>query len=382
MSARQPSGGVALPEIAESARVIVCVGSGGVGKTTTAALVGMEAARRGRRVLVMTVDPARRLATSLGMRDLDHELQRVDLSSLGHADAGGEMWATMLDMKRTFDGIVDRTAPDAATRDAILTNRFYQFFSTSLAGAQELSASERLFEVVADGSWDLVVLDTPPSTNALDFFDAPNRFFDALESKAVQWIMEASTGSLLGMGAQFLLRTLSRFTGGEFFTELGTFLTNFHLLLDGFRQRTEATDELFRDDGSHFVLVTAPDPATVDEALSFREKLDARRVSLTAVVANRVHAQIAGGDASPDALSRDLQAAVPELGDAAAPLAERLLENAADFRALGERDATMLQRLRDVLGERVELVEVPLYPRDVHSLSGLERMRKDLFRGA
>lgn len=368
-----------LHEIAETARVVVCVGSGGVGKTTTAALMGLEAARLGRRVLVMTVDPARRLASSLGIEGLDHELQRVDLSAESTFSADGEMWATMLDMKRTFDGIVERTAPDTATRDRILTNRFYRYFSTSLAGAQELSASERLFEVVHDGSWDLVVLDTPPSTNALDFFDAPNRFFDALESKAVQWIMEASTGSLIGMGAQFLLRTLSRFTGGEFFEELGTFLTNFHLLLDGFRQRSAATEELFRDAGSHFVLVTAPDPATVDEALSFREKLGARHVSLSAVVANRVHAQIPGAEVSVGELQAALSEAAPELREASAPLAERLLENAADFRALGARDARMLGRLTAALGPEVDLVQVPLYPRDVHSLSGLARMQGDLF---
>ena len=168
----------------------------------------------------------------------------------------------MLDMKRTFDSIVDRYARDARARDAILENRFYHHFSTSLAGAQELSASERLHEVTEAGDWDLIVLDTPPATNALDFFDAPGRFFDALDTKALQWVMQASTGGLMGMGAQFLLRTLGRFTGGEFFEELGVFLRHFSGLLDGFRERTASTARLLAAPTTRFVLVTAPDPAT------------------------------------------------------------------------------------------------------------------------
>jgi anion-transporting ArsA/GET3 family ATPase len=365
----------------EGARVVVCVGSGGVGKTTTAALVGIEAARRGQRVLVMTVDPARRLATSLGVRGLDHEEQRIDLSTVADVAPTGELWATMLDMKRTFDAIVERTAPNADTRNAILNNRFYHFFSTGLAGAQELSASERLFEVVSDGRWDLVVLDTPPSTNALDFFDAPNRFFDALDSKAVQWIMQASSGSLLGMGAQFLLRTLSRFTGAEFFTELGAFLSNFHLLLDGFRDRSAETEALFRSPSSRFVLVTAPDPATVDEALRFRDRLASREVRLSAVVANRVRGEQppAAAALGVTALASALRASVPELGEAAAQLAERLHLHAEALAALGRRDRAMLDALQAAVGPDVPMVRVPLYPTDVHSLAGLARMRRDLF---
>ena len=217
----------ALERMVQRAKVIVCVGSGGVGKTTTAAIVGIHAARLGKRVVVLTVDPARRLASSLGAKGLDHDLQQIPIDALTDApngsasavEAGGELWATMLDMKRTFDGIVERDAPDAATRDAILNNRFYKSFSTGLAGAQELSASERLLEVVSSGDWDLVVLDTPPSANALDFFDAPGRYFEALDSKAVQWVTNASSGGggllggLLGGGTQMLLKVLSRFTG-------------------------------------------------------------------------------------------------------------------------------------------------------------------------
>ena len=371
----------ALGSVVDGARIVVTVGSGGVGKTTTAALVGLHAARAGKRVLVMTVDPARRLANALGARDLDHELQRIEL-----ADASGELWATMLDMKRTFDSIVDRYARDARARDAILENRFYHHFSTSLAGAQELSASERLHEVTEAGDWDLIVLDTPPATNALDFFDAPGRFFDALDTKALQWVMQASTGGLMGMGAQFLLRTLGRFTGGEFFEELGVFLRHFSGLLDGFRERTASTARLLAAPTTRFVLVTAPDPATVREALAFRTTLARREVRLSAVVANRVHRRVANIDHfdSMQSLAAGLE---PLLAEAAPVermrLATRLLETARDLAQLADHDAHTLAELGDALavgGARVPIIRVPLYARDVHSLEGLERMRADLFR--
>lgn len=370
-----------LGRVVEGARIVVTVGSGGVGKTTTAALVGLHAARAGKKALVMTVDPARRLANSLGARGLDHELQEIEVEG-----ASGELWATMLDMKRTFDGIVERYAHDAQARDAILTNRFYHHFSTSLAGAQELSASERLHEVTESGSWDLVVLDTPPTSNALDFFDAPGRFFEALDTKALQWVMQASTGGLMGMGAQFLLRTLGRFTGGEFFDELGVFLRHFSGLLDGFRVRTESTSRLLAAPSTRFVLVTAPDPATVREAMAFRESLAGRDVRLSAVVANRVHRRVAGVDRyeSMQELAHALEPALPEAQPVERMrLATRLLDTARDLAKLADHDAEMLVELERALssgGVSVPIVRVPLYARDVHSLEGLERMRGDLFR--
>ena len=370
----------ALGAVVDGARIVVTVGSGGVGKTTTAALVGLHAARAGKRVLVMTVDPARRLANALGARDLDHELQRIEL-----ADASGELWATMLDMKRTFDSIVDRYARDARARDAILENRFYHHFSTSLAGAQELSASERLHEVTEAGDWDLIVLDTPPATNALDFFDAPGRFFDALDTKALQWVMQASTGGLMGMGAQFLFapRALHR---RRVLRGLGVFLRHFSGLLDGFRERTASTARLLATPTTRFVLVTAPDPATVREALAFRTTLARREVRLSAVVANRVHRRVANIDHfdSMQSLAAGLE---PLLAEAAPVermrLATRHLETARDLAQLADHDAHTLAELGDALavgGARVPIIRVPLYARDVHSLEGLERMRADLFR--
>ena len=372
----------ALDHLLEDTRVVVSVGSGGVGKTTTAAITALHAALRGRRALVMTVDPARRLANSLGTDGLDHDIQRIDLP-----DCSGELWATMLDMKHTFDGIVERYSADATTAERILGNRFYHHFSTSLAGSQELSASERLFEVVESGEFDLVVLDTPPTANALDFLDAPVRFFDALDSAAIQWVI-AATGfargrGIVGMGTQFILRTLGRFTGQEFFEELGEFLFHFSGLLDGIRDRSDATQRLLRDDATRFVIVTTPDPRTLDEALGFRQRLDEFGVHVGGVVINRTHRGFADNRFCDQPLTT-LADALLDTGDPgergdAARIARALLDNARAFTALAERDTLGLEALRESLGSGVPTVRVPTYASDVHSIDGLLRMRTDLF---
>ena len=372
-----------LDHLLEGTRVVVSVGSGGVGKTTTAAITALHAALRGRRALVMTVDPARRLANSLGTDGLGHEVQRIAVP-----DAPGELWATMLDMKHTFDGIVERYSADQETADRILGNRFYHHFSTSLAGSQELSASERLFEVVESGEYDLVVLDTPPTANALDFLDAPVRFFDALDSAAIQWVI-AATGfargrGLIGMGTQFILRTLGRFTGQEFFEELGEFLFHFSGLLDGIRDRSDATQRLLRDDETRFIIVTTPDPATLEEALSFRHRLDDFGVHVGGVVINRTHRSF-GENAYTDLPLTNLTEALLAIPDThedrgdTARVARALLDNARAFDTLAERDERGLQALRDSLGADVPVVRVPTYASDVHSIDGLLRMRTDLF---
>ncbi len=379
------SDGRALDARLRDAKVIVSVGSGGVGKTTSAAIVALNAALAGKRALVMTVDPARRLANSLGVDGLGHDIQRIPLT----VENGGELWATMLDMKNTFDAIVERYAPDAETAEKILGNRFYHFFSTSLAGAQELSASERLYEVVESGEYDLVVLDTPPTANALDFLDAPVRFFEALDSTAIQWVL-AATGfgrgrGLVGMGAQFILKTLGRFTGQDFFQELGEFLFHFSGLLKGIGERSEATQRLFKDPTTLFVIVTSPDPATIDEALHFRGRLAEFGVRVGGVIANRTHRRF-DGNRFADAPINTLTDALEGIEGARilgrpvlSKLARVLLENAKAFDRLANRDDATIAALREGVGDEVPVVRVPMYAQDVHSVAGLLRMRKDIF---
>ncbi|MCB9521729.1 MAG: ArsA family ATPase [Myxococcales bacterium] len=374
-----------LDQVVRDARIIITVGAGGVGKTTTAAVIAMHAARAGRRALVLTIDPARRLANSLGLDGIDHALRQIPLEG---AAPGGELWASMLDMKSTFDAIVARYAPDATTRERILANRFYHYFSTSLAGAQELSASERLFEVVQSGQFDLVVLDTPPAANALDFLDAPVRFFDALDSAAIQWVISATgfgkSRSLFGLSTQLVLSTLGRFTGRQFFEELGEFLHHFSGLLDGIRERSEATQRLLRQGTTRLVLVASPDGATIDQAFGFRDRLAGFGVDVGAVVVNRTHRALR--------TNRFVAAPIGELVDALEAiegarvqgrptltrLARLVLANAAQWTALADRDDATLARLRAEL-PGVDVIAVPTYAADIHSLDALDRMRADLF---
>ena len=375
-----------IGQVIADARVIVCVGSGGVGTTTTAAVVAMQAAMMGRRTLVMTVDPARRLANALGLNGLDEDIQRIDLSALGY-DGPGELHATMLDMKRALDEIVERHAPDIATRNAILENQFYHYFSTSLAGAQELSAGERLYHEAASGRWELIVLDTPPTANALDFLDAPIRFHEALDSAALQWIIEASGqaarkgGSWLNVGTQFMTRVLGRFTGMEFFQELSGFLVHFSTLFEGFHARTRATADLFADPSTAFLIITSPDPMTVREALYFRRHLGSLRVRLGALIVNRVRRTFDGADADDiptvvDSLMA-IEGAAIEGRATLERLARKLVHNAHEWDVLALRDRQVCADLADEVAPS-PVLSIPLNAGDVHNLELLDVLRQDL----
>lgn len=368
----------------EGARVLVVVGSGGVGKTTTSALLALHAARSGKRALVLTVDPARRLANALGLARMDEDLHRIDIDQT----APGELWASMLDMKRAFDDLVARHAASPAQRDAVLKNRFYHFFSTSLAGAQELAASERLWEVASSGRFDLIVLDTPPTSNALDFVDAPKRYFEALDSTAFRWIIEAGAqrSGLFAVGTAALLRTLARFTGQEFFDELREFLVNFSALFDGFRERTLATSRLLADPTTRYLIVTTPEPLTMDESMAFGERLDAIGLRPSAVLVNRVRRRMrAGGmaagkaDALADAIGQ-IEGADLLGRPTVLRLAKKVIANAGDFAQLALRDRQTVAQLRTLVSPAPVLV-APLFATDIHDVDGLDRMRSEIAVG-
>lgn len=381
-----------LEELLDTRKVVVVVGSGGVGKTTSSALFGLHAAIRGKRVLVMTIDPARRLANALGVKGLDHDIERIDLDMFREFDVDpkGELWATMLDMKSAFDSIIERNVESEEERKAIFENRFYHFFSTSLAGAQELSATDRLLDVVRSGRFDLVVLDTPPTSNALDFLDAPKRFADALDNDTIRWFIDAGRRvtrltSFVNVGTGLVIRTLGKFTGIDFFRELGDFLYHLNKVLVGFHERAEQTQEILMGDDAAFVIVTSPDPATVREAQFFREKLNEYGAQFGAIITNRVR-QLLPVDVQiqddPAALKDALMKLAPSelYGEAMTErLAVKLARNAQDFNGLARMDARTIQELGQEFGENVSLNQVPLYAQDIHSLKGLERVRRDLF---
>ncbi len=358
-----------VADLLEDKRVCVCAGSGGVGKTTTSATIALGMAARGHKVCVVTIDPARRLANSLGLDELDNQPRRVTTPGLD-----GELWAMMLDAKRTFDEVIEQLAKDARTRDQILENRIYQQLSGAVAGTQEFTAMAKLFELHDSGDWDLLVLDTPPSRNALDFLDAPDRLTDFLEGRALQVFLRPAgfASRIVGKGTGLVFSVLGRVTGTDLLSDLSTFFQALGGVLDGFRERAGLVKQLLSDPDTTFVLVSSPEREPVEEAIYFGKKLAEARMPLGGVVVNRVHHDVLGDsdvDDVEDVLSDEVDPA----------LAHRAAENLRDFHVLAQRDAAGIERLRKALGKRTPLVAVPHFDDDVHDLAGLGRMRDWLF---
>ena len=285
----------ALADLIETRRVIVTVGAGGVGKTTTAAALGVAAARRGKRVLCLTIDPAKRLAESLGISEMRTEAATVDPARFAAAGIAleGSLTAMMLDTKRTFDELVMKYSSSQEKAERLLSNKLYQYVSTSLAGTQEYMAMEKLVAVKNDPRYDLIVLDTPPTANALDFLDAPERLINALDSSAMKWFIQAFESSgklslnLLAKSAAVVLRGIGKITGGGFLEAMAEFITELNDLFGGFKQRAKVVQEALRGPDVAFVLVTSPAPMSIKEVLYFSERLASHGMPRGAFVVNR-----------------------------------------------------------------------------------------------
>jgi anion-transporting ArsA/GET3 family ATPase len=361
-------------------RVCVIGGSGGVGKTTTSAAIAAGMAARGLKVAVVTIDPAQRLATALGLDELGNEPHRIEPGSF--ADAGlplgdGELWAMTLDPKRTFDELIEKLAPDDATREQILANRVYRELSDAIAGSQEFTAVAKLHELAQEGDWDLLVLDTPPSRNALDFLDAPDRLAAFFEGRALQTLLRGGGAGLrlIGRGAGLVLGLLRRVTGAELLSDLSDFFRLLGGLLGGFRERAAQVEALLRADGTTFLLVTSPEREPIEEAIYFRRRLRAAGMTLGGAIVNRVHADDPGADGALD----DLPALLERETGLSPALAARVAAAFADEHALARRDAANVAQLTDRLGAGVPLLQVPLLDGDVHDVGGLVRLGAELF---
>ena len=356
---------MSVATLLEGKDVCICAGAGGVGKTTTAAAIGVGMARRGLKVAVLTIDPAKRLANSLGLPELGNEERRIEL------DAPGELWAMMLDAKSTFDEIVAKHAPDAATRDAVLSNRIYKELSTAVAGSQEYMAMEKLHELHAEGRYDLLVLDTPPTRNALDFLDAPDRLARFIDSRALHFFLAPSrTGlKIFSRGTGLLFSVLKRITGIDLLKDLSDFFASFGDMAQGFRDRAKAVKRLLADERTTFLLVTSPAHEAVEEAKFFRDKIEEAGMPFGGVVVNRMHVEEPDGEAEADL--------APSLGP---ELAEKVMANFEDFHALAERDRRNVEELTGDMGDR-PLVVVPYLDEDVHDLDGIEAINEHLFAG-
>jgi anion-transporting ArsA/GET3 family ATPase len=345
--------------------VCICAGSGGVGKTTTSAAIALGMAARGRKVAVLTIDPARRLASSLGLPELGNEERRVPVA------VDGELWAMMLDAKRTFDELIEWHAPDERTRDAVLGNRIYQELSNAVAGSQEYMAMEKLHELHQEGRYDLLVLDTPPTRNALDFLDAPRRLSEFIDSRTLQVFTTPGRVGLkvLGRGTGAALSVMRRATGIDLLEDLGEFFRSFGDMTAGIRERAGRVNDLLADSRTAFVLVTSPRRDALEEAAFFHHRLMDAGLPFAGVVANRVHQ--AGGPSDPAELTQ-------LLGE---PLARKVIRTYEEERRLAERDRENLAALRTRLG-RKPMIEIPHLHDDVHDLDGLRQMDEYLFADA
>jgi anion-transporting ArsA/GET3 family ATPase len=360
-----------VQRLIDASNVIVCCGSGGVGKTTTAAVLGLEAAVHGRRVVVATIDPARRLADALGLEDgLAAEPQRIDFSS---AEAsGGELWAMMLDTEATFDSLVRRHAGDPAQVDRILTNPLYRNMAGAMSGTQEYMASETLHALHGDDRFDLVVVDTPPSRNALDFLDAPGVLARFLDHRAFKLLMLPTKSGLrvLGPAAQPILKAIGRVVGTEVLTDAVAFFQAFAGMEDGFRDRADEVVALIRAAETSFVVVATPRHDTIGEAVWFAQQLVEQGVRAGAVIVNRTQPAFGVGTAA-DATAA-ARAAVGN-DDLVA-----LWTNVAELRTLRERERDLIAPLADVVGDN-SIATLPLLDRDVHDLAGLQAIAGHLF---
>lgn len=366
-----------------SRRIVVCVGPGGVGKTTVAAAIALQRALEGGRVLVCTIDPARRLANALGLSSLGNLESRVPEHQF--AEAGlrprGALFAMMLDVKRTWDDLVARHAPDPVRRERILRNRLYQQMSSALAGSQEYMAMEKLHELATDRDYDAIVLDTPPTAHALDFLEAPDRILDFLGNETARALLAPAVGAgkiglrLAQLGGGYIAKTLARFTGQAVLSDLGDFLQGFQGMYDGFKERAAEVHALLSRPDVGFVLVTSPAPAAIRETLSLHERLHAESMPVAGIVANRVTSGLWPLD-GPLPGAAELAPALAAAGAPDAGLAARLARTLSEHESRAGADRAALEPLFEAIA--APRTVVPRLETDVHDLAGLARMGERL----
>jgi anion-transporting ArsA/GET3 family ATPase len=365
----------ALTKSLKGKRVCICVGSGGVGKTTTSAALALGLAARGQKVAVVTIDPAARLASALGLERLSGEPRLIEPELLAEhgVQCKGELWAMMLDSKGTFDDIVTRLAANEQEREQILANPIYRELSSAVAGSQELSAMAKLYELRHERDFDVIVLDTPPSRNAVDFLETPTRLLGFLEGRALKVFLSPGglAARVFGRSTGIVFAIFARVTGVDMLSDLSTFFRSLSGILDGFSERTRGVAELLRDSATTFLIVTSPEPEPASEAEYLAQRLATRGMSRGGLIVNRVHF-----DGLGDSSTEDVQALLaPELGER---LAKRVAGNLADFDVLVQRDRDTVARLTRELGERSPIL-VPHLDEDVRDIAGLARLSEHLF---
>jgi anion-transporting ArsA/GET3 family ATPase len=385
---------VTLRDVVADHRIVVSAGSGGVGKTTVAASLALWGSLQGRRTVVLTIDPAKRLATSLGLETLGsvpREISAAVFQAQGLAPAGS-LSAMMLDQKGAWDALVERHAPPEA-RARILKNPFYQHLSQTFAGSQEYMAIEQLCLLAESGDYDLIVVDTPPTRHALDFLEAPQRLGDFLDKSVIKWFVRPyfnagwSALRAVNRSVGFLLRRIEQATGVSALAEISDFFTSMSGLFDNFQARIDKAYEVLRGSGTAFVVVSSPEEQVLEDAEYLSTKMGELRMPLKGVVLNRVHHEFRpsrrgrrGGEVGPEEVPELAAIVERALGGRAGEAAE-LAANFADYQALARGESLRIEQFRAGLPRRVPVVSVPNFARDVHDLAALAAMHAHLFGG-
>ena len=385
-------------ELIDTREIIVCCGSGGVGKTTTAAAIAIHAAICGLKVLVLTIDPAKRLANSLGLSDLGNQERRVPQKKFTEVGVNpkGELHAMMLDTKRTFDDLIIKYALNEEMSQKILDNALYKNISGAFAGSQEYMAMEKLFEIHSQGEYDLIVLDTPPTKHALDFLDAPNRMTTFLDGRILKWFLKPyfSAGKkgfrIFQKGTGVILHALEKITGMTALKVASEFFVSFEGMYDGFKERAAAVYDLLRADTTSFVLVTSPDDITIEEAIFFHDKLVEYEMPFFGLIVNRVHTDFAS-DAGverlikrndPEDLAAKIGSALGRKADekeAMSALVTGMARNLEAFSSLAVADSENIERLSEHIDEGAPIRIVPFFDTDIYDVDGLLRVNQYVF---
>ncbi len=347
-------------------KIFLFCGSGGVGKTTCSAAFALKQAGLGFKTIVLTIDPAKRLATSLGLDSLNDEPRRIRVKN----GNGGELWAMMLDTKRTFDRIVEKYAPSPEAKNRILKNKLYQHMSQMLAGTQEYMAMERLYEIHAQGLYDVIVIDTPPVQNAADFLNAPQKMMDMINNSMLHLLLKPTLAlgksglKFFEKGSAQILKIFDRITGFAFLQDVSEMLIAFKELLGGFQSRSDEVRRLLSSECTQFVLVVTTAENSIDEAISFAARLDENSYKLGGVIVNRVYL----GPVLADDKLTAMQKRLAKNSDA--DNAGYLFENYTNYIPLIKRDAASIKKLKTNL-DHIQLVTIPLFLSDVHDMDDL-----------
>lgn len=369
-----------IEDLLQNKKLILVCGSGGVGKTTMAATLAFKGALLGKKVIVLTIDPARRLATSLGLDKLTFKPMKISANLLEKVsgEKGINLSAMMLDTKRTFDQLVVKYSPNKEVEKKILKNKIYQHLSDMIAGSQEYMAMEKLYEIATEEEFDLVVIDTPPTTHAIDFLEAPQRMIDAISHSMIHLLLKPAMRigesglKLFAKGSQMILKVFDRITGFAFLQDISEMLFSFQGLLSGFENRASEVKKILTDEMTSFVMVCACEEKSVEETHFFSEKLSDLNLNLSGVILNRVHPLYSIPAAQRE---KDLAELSHLIDD---ETAEKMITSFESFSGKAKRDAAYKKEIAGELEKDQFLSSVPLFESDIHDLEGLFRLSKCL----